>query len=232
MWNLISACALCQRELPGNWAQWREVCPDRMVTIGKYPALIPADIKVPSWAYYDFTINGVFNPVTASQLFGPESSAISGATNTRVPVPSTTSTETSNVSRTSTNEPSSNTSAIVGGVVGGILGIGLIALAGFLLTRKRKDEDPATNYSEANHKPATTAQFNSATLIVEQASAYQLGSQLTPTSEYKPYNPNDPSTFPTTPVMHAHNHDIESIPYSYQPQGVLGQQPYPNIPQV
>ncbi|EUC56217.1 transmembrane protein, putative [Rhizoctonia solani AG-3 Rhs1AP] len=225
LWNLVSACTLCQRELPSNWALWKETCPASMTNIGRYPAPIPAEVTVPSWAYYDFTTSGIFNPATASQLFGPESSAIPVATNTRRPAPSSTSTETSNVSR-------SNTGAIVGGAVGGVLGLGLIALVAFVLTRKQKHEDPATSYSEASYKPPITTQLNTGNPIVEQVSVYQLGPQLTPTSKYKPYDPNDPSTFPVTSVTPANGYDVESTPYSHQPQGAPGQQPHPNVPQV
>ncbi|CAE6422199.1 unnamed protein product [Rhizoctonia solani] len=238
MWNLLSACALCQREPSGTWGQWVASCPTNMINAGKYPIPLPAGVSVPSWAYYDFTTAGVFNAAVASQQTGLESSAVSGATSTPIAVPSLTgapsATPTEIIGGTSTPKPvktqsGSNTGAIIGGVVGGVLGIGLIALIAFVLTRKRKAEDPAAKYPEANHKPPMAAQFNPVTPMTGQPSPYQFGAQPMSTPEHKPYDPSDPSTFPITPT---NGHYAESIPYSYQPQGAPGQHPYPSTPQV
>ncbi|CUA75471.1 hypothetical protein RSOLAG22IIIB_11771 [Rhizoctonia solani] len=249
MWNLLSACALCQKQPTGTWAQWVTSCPNNMITVGKYPAPIPVDVTVPSWAYYDFTNTGVFNAVIASQQSGPESSAVSGATNTLAPAPvptavrdpSPTSTETETMGDTPTTKPvkpqsesGPTTGAIIGAVVGGVLGIGLMALIAFVLTRNRKPQDPSLKYPEASHKPPMTAQFNPASPMTGQAPPYQFNApnQPVPTPEYKPYDPNDPSTFPTDLVVPANGYHVESIPYSYHSQGTPGQQPYPTAPQV
>ncbi|EUC56219.1 transmembrane protein, putative [Rhizoctonia solani AG-3 Rhs1AP] len=205
----------------GSWGQWIASCPTDIITIGRYPIPLPEGVSIPSWAYYDFTTSGVFNAVV-----GPESSAIPAATgppvSASVPSPTitrTVPTDTENNEGSSTSRPvknqsetaSSNTGAIAGGVVGGILGIGLIALVAFVLTRKRKSEDSATDFLGDNHRSPMTTQFNSP-------------NQPVSTPEYKSYNPSDPSG-PATPA-------VESIAYSYQPQGATGQQPYPTPRQV
>ncbi|CAE6365822.1 unnamed protein product [Rhizoctonia solani] len=237
MWNLLSACALCQGKLSGTWAQWVMYCPNDLTTVGKYPVPLPVGVSVPPWAYYDFTIAGVFNAVLASQQTGHESSAIAAPTGTSTLASSATSTGTS--SGTSVPKPistqsqsSSNTGAIIGGVVGGVLGIGLICLIAFVLVRKRKHEEPATKYPETSHKPQVATQPNLATPVAGHVAQYQFGTPNQPmsTPEYKPYDPSDPSTFPTGPVVPAQY--TESLPYSYRPQEAAGQPPYANIPQV
>ncbi|CAE6365797.1 unnamed protein product [Rhizoctonia solani] len=216
MWNLLSACALCQGKLSGTWAQWVMYCPDNLITIGKYPVPLPTGVSVPSWAYYDFTTTGFFDARIASQQSGSESSAIiASATST----PDSTAASTGTGSSTSTPNPiattshsTSNTGAIIGGVVGGILGIGLICLIALVLLRKRKHEEAAT-------------QPNSTNPAVGHLDPHQMGIQA---SENKPYNPSSPS-FPASPMT---KHYAESLPYSYQSQGVASHPPHPNLPQV
>ncbi|CAE6505397.1 unnamed protein product [Rhizoctonia solani] len=246
VWNLLSACALCQRELSGSWGQWVASCPSNLINVAKYPLPLPAGVAVPSWAYYDFTVAGTFNSVIASQQLGLESSAVSGATSTpaSVPssiVPSSEATLTGATGSTSVPKPitsqsasSSNTGAIIGGVVGGVLGICLIGLIAFVLTRRRKSDEPANKYPEINHKSPMASAFNGATPMAGQVPPYQFGAPNQPVStpEYKPYDPSDPSTFPTGPATPENGHYVESLPYPYQPQGIPGQLSHPNVPQV
>ncbi|CAE6429373.1 unnamed protein product [Rhizoctonia solani] len=241
VWNLFSACALCQRGVSISWRQWRAPCLDNMVNVGKYPVSLPAGVSVPSWAYYDFTATGIFNHITASQQSGPESSAISGPTSTDSLAPTLVSTATGANGSTSIPNPnksqsgsSSTTGAIIGGVVGGVLGIGLLGLIAFVIVRKRKPEAPAIKYPETSHKPPMTTAFDTATpIMVGQAPSHQFGDPSPPaaTLEYKSYNASNPST-PTGAATPATGHYIESLSYPYQFQGARGQPPYPNSPQV
>ncbi|CEL59240.1 hypothetical protein RSOLAG1IB_03173 [Rhizoctonia solani AG-1 IB] len=237
MWNLLSACALCQGKLSGTWAQWVMYCPTNMITVGKYPLPLPTSVNVPSWAYHDFTTAGVFNAVIASQQSGPESSAIAASTGASTLAPTATSTGTGIVTSVPNPPPtqspsSSNTGAIIGGIVGGVLGIGLIGLIAFVLVRKRKHDEPALKYPEAGYKPQTTTQPNTTTPIIGQITPYQINTSNQPVStpEYKPYDPSDPSTFPTGPTMPEQY--AEPLPYSYRPQGTPGPPSYTNVPQV
>ncbi|KAJ1308263.1 hypothetical protein OPQ81_003978 [Rhizoctonia solani] len=138
MWNLISACALCQKASATSWGQWVASCPNNLINVGKYPIPLPANVAVPAWAYYDFTVAGIFNTVTASQQTGPESSAASGPTGPTIPtIPISTVTVISSPTSIPNPKPIINRSrsnsyvnsgGIIGGVVGSILGIRLIAL--------------------------------------------------------------------------------------------------------
>ncbi|KAH7344111.1 hypothetical protein B0J17DRAFT_202420 [Rhizoctonia solani] len=245
MWNILSACALCQMGISTSWTQWVSSCPSSLINVGKYPLPLPGGVTVPSWAYYDFTVADTFNPVIASQQVGLESSAVSGATSTPAPVPNPTVAPASTVTGangsaptpkpiTSQSSSGSNTGAIVGGIVGGVLGIGLIGLIAFVLTRKRKTEEPANKYPEANHKPPMSTAFNATTPMAGHVPSHQFGAPNQPVStpDHKPYDPSDPSTFPTATATPDNGHYVESLPYPYQPQGTPGPPPYPSVPQV
>ncbi|KAF8743451.1 hypothetical protein RHS02_03225, partial [Rhizoctonia solani] len=216
MWNLMSACALCQGKAFGSWGQWMASCPLSMITVGKYPIPLPKGVTVPSWAYYDFTNSGNFDPAMASQNSGPESSAIAAPTSTG---PNSTATDVNPNPTMTQSQSSSNTGAIVGGVIGGVLGIVLICLIAFVLVRKRKQQEPTINHPRPSQNQQMAAQPNLATPIAGHAAPYQ---PSTPNSEYKPYYPSGPMS----------EHYAQSLPYSYQSQGTTGQPPHPNIPQV
>ncbi|CAE6502225.1 unnamed protein product [Rhizoctonia solani] len=165
-----------------------------------------------------------------SQQSGPESSAISSATNTAVSAPAPTgsapspnSTHTEVIGGIPTGKPvepqfgsNPNTGAIVGGVVGGVLGLGLIALLAYVLIRKPRSDNLMANI---NHSGPSS--------MARQASPHQFDTRLSPVVEYKPYNPGEPTAFPIGSVMPAEGHQVESIPYSYQLRGAPGQPPYP-----
>ncbi|ELU39683.1 glycophorin A domain-containing protein [Rhizoctonia solani AG-1 IA] len=179
MWNLMSACALCQGKAFGSWGQWMASCPPSMITVGKYPIPLPKGVTVPSWAYYDFTNSGNFDPA-----MGPESSAIAAPTSTG---PNSTATDVNPNPTMTQSQSSSNTGAIVGGVIGGVLGIVLICLIAFVLVRKRKQQEPTINNPRPSQNQQMAAQPNLATPIAGHAAPYQ---PSTPNSEYKPYYPS------------------------------------------
>ncbi|KAH7344148.1 hypothetical protein B0J17DRAFT_645413 [Rhizoctonia solani] len=240
VWNLVSACALCQRGLSGGWREWRSSCPDNMVNVRKYPIPIPTGVSVPSWAYYDFTVSDTFNVDIASEQSGLESSAVSVATSTPVPVSNPTSAVTGANGSTSTPNPiksqpesSSNTGAIIGGVVGGVLGIGIIGLIAFVLARRGRPEELVTNYPQASHQPPMNTAFNVATPMAGHVPSHQFGAPSPPVStpEYKSYIASHPST-PTGSAAPATGYYNEPLPYLYQSQGAPGQQPYPRAPEL
>ncbi|KAJ1308260.1 hypothetical protein OPQ81_003975 [Rhizoctonia solani] len=192
VWNLVSACALCQNKPAGPWSDWSDTCPKQLISIGKYPLPLPAEVTVPSWAYYDFTSGGAFNPVTAQQKTGPESSAFSSTTSTLAPSATTGVNPGQSTSGPFESIPksSSNTSAIVGGVIAGVLGICFIGLMALVLLWKRKYEEPATNYPEASHSMSMVPQPNPATSKADYVPPYHFGvpNQLVPTAGYNPYS--------------------------------------------
>ncbi|KAJ1308266.1 hypothetical protein OPQ81_003981 [Rhizoctonia solani] len=227
VWNLISACALCQKASAGSWGQWVASCPNNLINVGKYPIPLPPNVAVPAWAYYDFTAAGAFNPITASQLTGRESSAVSSVSSTATATTGSTSTP-QPISNQLQSNSNVNTGAIVGGVVGGILGLGLIALVVYFLIRRTKREE-ATNYPETSDKQPVTVQLNSTAPMAGYVSHQPSNSnQLAMTPEHKQYDPSDPSTFPTGPATPASGYYAE--PLRYQSQPTPGQ--YTGAPEV
>ncbi|KDQ17218.1 hypothetical protein BOTBODRAFT_600683 [Botryobasidium botryosum FD-172 SS1] len=143
-YQLISACTVCQGgTAPSTWASWVQNCPATEVNIKLFPHTVPQGTAIPAWAYIDSTTtnNGLFDPTAAKALInkpdvaaGTQPSITPGAnvpTVTFVPGASVTQTATSGVKKSS-----SNTGAIVGGIIGGLALLLLIGLAIFLLMRR------------------------------------------------------------------------------------------------
>jgi len=131
-YSLLSACSYCQAR---NWLQWSTYstnCTNVYLTV--YNQQIPADVKVPAYAYENVSAKDTFDIYVAQSMNGPESS--------RVPAPGT-PTLSPTADAGSKSSTANNTPTIVGGVVGGVIGLGLIAaLIIFLFLRsKQKSED-------------------------------------------------------------------------------------------
>lgn len=131
----------------------------------RWPEIIPPDTSIPQWAYLDVVTPDIFN-VTAAETIAakgaPDSSAAPSATDSAtdsfsssfVPTPTSTPAPSGPVSLGigSTNTPAdtnnrnasagsskkSNVGAIVGGVLGGIGGVAILATVVFALFRRRK----------------------------------------------------------------------------------------------
>ncbi|KAF8707908.1 hypothetical protein RHS03_03921, partial [Rhizoctonia solani] len=199
-WNLLSACSMCQGGQAGTWQRWTVNCSSNVITTpdeGGYPLSVPTGVLVPHWAYYDFTLSGVFNAVIASQQTGPESSAVASATSTSAP----TSFISTPPIATGTNLPGesqssgSNTGAIVGGVVGGIVGIALIAVIAFIVVRKNKqNQNTGTEgqYNQGQYNPQVGHQPGSGAPMMGQYQSVTQHSGMSPIvgSEHKPYDPS------------------------------------------
>ncbi|KAG8702247.1 hypothetical protein FRC08_003611 [Ceratobasidium sp. 394] len=67
VYNLLSACSICQGGNAGNWANWISNCTAGNVTIGHYPLPLPPGAAIPSWAYLDFTSQDMFQVNVAQQ---------------------------------------------------------------------------------------------------------------------------------------------------------------------
>ena len=155
-----------------------------------FPSPIPANIKVPHWAYLDVIVRYVPTPPsgmfveynlirqtmisTSSRLRmqvrslsyrsafadlvlgGPESSAVPGATTSTTPSPFITpiSTPIGTSTFTSVAAPSNkvNIGAIVGGTVGGVAFIGILAGLIFIILRRRKTSSSSTYSAYASQQ--------------------------------------------------------------------------------
>ncbi|KAI0342886.1 hypothetical protein BDW22DRAFT_1357424 [Trametopsis cervina] len=230
LYSLIAACGACQGQGWISWTSWDENCQQSYVAT--YPDKIPPTVSVPRWAYIDVTEHGgTFSPSLAEQIaaenlpdIGPlspssssssSSSSASSPTSVALPPSATTPvifpTPTSGLDTSSGGESKkSNVGPIVGGVVGGIGGIALIALAvWFCFLRKKRTtarpnnfniEPPASavplNGSEDLEKPLGTPTTGGGYASPTGLGYVDYQSLQTP-PPMMPYNPDDPSTFPS-----------------------------------
>jgi len=177
VYNLLQACSDCQGGLIDTWADWITYCPSGYVE-KTYPNTVPTQTTVPGWASgIDPTITGTWN-ATAAQVYAAS----------HVSSPASTS--------TSGSKKKSNAGAIAGGVVGGIVGLALIGvLVWFFLQRSSRGKglkvtpapytDPGLNAGYMEKDGHERADMGSAAPMMDS------GMPL------KPYDPEDPSTFPT-----------------------------------
>lgn len=118
---MIGGCSACQNATIISWATWRTNCSESSVSIGKFPKGIPANTSVPGWAFDNVTANanGTFDPLVAlGETNRPDSTHAQG---TRIHM-------------------------IVGSVVGGVVGLALIALvASIFIKRSKNHRTGATN---------------------------------------------------------------------------------------
>jgi len=189
LYDLLSACSVCQGGLVGTWPDWISFCPSNIVE-KTYPNAIPADTAIPGWAYLDPTTTGVWN-ATQAQAY-----AATGAG----PASSSSSTGSSG----SNTGGGTNTGAIVGGVIGGIAAIIIIALLVWFFRRRSADkgekvtpvpygarhyvdEDTQGGYIEKGPVPRTDL-GTPAPLLNH------------PGQPFVQYDPSNPATFPTSPA--------------------------------
>ncbi|KAG8967553.1 hypothetical protein FRC03_009806 [Tulasnella sp. 419] len=170
VYSLLSACSACQNGLVGTWSTWIQFCPPTFVTVADYPLAPPVDTEIPKWALVDPSKTGAWN-VTEAQAIATSAKKSSGG---------------------------SNTGAIAGGVVGGVAGLALIGALAFLWHRRRQEKgdkvtpvpygDPgfSATYQPEKSVPPRTDLGTPAPFLPAQTPA-----------PFKPYDPTDPSTFPS-----------------------------------
>ncbi|KAF8512609.1 hypothetical protein BU17DRAFT_69155 [Hysterangium stoloniferum] len=138
-----------------------------------FPPTIPVGVSIPSWAYLNVTTTGTFDSTAASNNH-------------------TASTSPGSSSPPSASHKKSNAGAIAGGVIGGLIGFALIAGAGFFIYRRRQGGRVMTT-NEWEQTPSSEKHY-----------ATNGGAQMAmvmhpPLQPGILYNPDDPSTFPSSP---------------------------------
>ncbi|KDR71524.1 hypothetical protein GALMADRAFT_229495 [Galerina marginata CBS 339.88] len=208
-YSLLSACSVCQLASFIRWTDYETNCSTVFSQV--FNPSIPPYTKVPHYAYLDVTAGDTFNVTLAQAAGGTESTSL----------PSPTS-PTSPTSATSSGKKS-NSGAIAGGVVGGILGLLVIAGSIYWILRRKKQAAA----SRADIDPVVFTSQN------------QLNVPPTPPSfpstspPMRLYDPNDPSTYP---ISNSNSH------MSYNPYIVNHSQPghqmppsgnfHPGVPEV
>lgn len=138
IYSLYSACEACQTRTVIQWGQWEAYC--KVVYVSEYPFNIRGDTAVPRWAFINVTEQGIFN-VTSAENVGrdPEAtgttpatlSLISTSSTKKVPFLASSYSSSPSTSGNDINGATStqkNVAAIIGGVVGGVAGLVIIAL--------------------------------------------------------------------------------------------------------
>lgn len=176
-YSLLSACAACQGDSFIKWSTYKTNC--TVVYDQVFTNPIPSNVKVPHYAYLDVVSSDTFNITLAENAGGTESTAVPTPTgsNTNSPPSPTTSAQ---------SKKKSNAGAIAGGVIGGIVGLAILAgLAAWFILRRRPKATQSPIYD-----PVMTSQTTTAIATNPMNS-------IPSTPLPKPYDPNDPSTFPT-----------------------------------
>ncbi|KAF8904914.1 hypothetical protein CPB85DRAFT_1437557 [Mucidula mucida] len=213
-YSLLNVCAACQGGGVAAWDSWSANCTTAYST---FPDTIPQDTSVPHYAYLPLLSNGTFDFASAQTDSGPEATHAGSTTHASATGSNSASgsAASSTSSAASGGGSSSNTGAIVGGVVGGIAGLAIIAgLIFFFWRRKQRRTTAPQNFNGGG--PESSFLAPNAT-----------GTTYTPTTSPnggfadKIYDPNDPSTFPSS---------VPGTPYGQQPQPQQGYSPYSPVP--
>ncbi|KAI0342880.1 hypothetical protein BDW22DRAFT_162018 [Trametopsis cervina] len=187
LYSLLAACGACQSQGWTAWANWEQNCPQ--VYVAGFPAKIPPTTRVPEWAYIDITKQGGnFSLVLAQQIAGEDlpdfgdsgNSSSSASAGTLPTLPTSVALPTVGGSATTpvvfptptsgsnhldgNGSKKSNVGPLVGGLVGGIGGLVLIALAVwfFFHRRKRTAAAASSGYNTGNvgEPPASAVPLN------------------------------------------------------------------------
>ncbi|KAI9459401.1 hypothetical protein BJY52DRAFT_366461 [Lactarius psammicola] len=205
VYNLMSACDACQGESWIPYSTWSFNCTTK-ATPGTFPEPVPAGTRVPKWAYIDTSFGDNWN-ISEAQRVGdsPEvtGTALIVATSTSEVTKSTITPDTSS-SSTPISDHSSNTGAIAGGVVGGIIAVALIAgvVLWFVIRRRRARSVPSAPYEDPQGSEK------------EQLPPHPLAE-----GTLKIYDPSDPATYPSKEYLplEVSNQRVGSTNHQQQP---------------
>jgi len=200
-YSMVSACAGCQGRNFQNWTTWTLNCLGTSLT--KFPLTVSTDVVVPQWAFLNVSAStDTFDPILAEESLsgiGPSSSS-SLTTTPTFTATSQGSESTSPAAVNSSPEKHSNTGAIAGGVVGGLVLLAVVGL-GLLWWYMRKKR----------HAVQMDMPFDSRALVAGNVMSQPTGSSHLPDSgtSTAPYSSplygtsTDLSAYPGSPVTSA-----------------------------
>ncbi|EIW84648.1 hypothetical protein CONPUDRAFT_162025 [Coniophora puteana RWD-64-598 SS2] len=197
-YSLFAACATCQNVAAQDWATWSGGCSGSTIGQLQYPPGVPSGTVFPPWAYLPIVNNGWDESIaqTNASLVAVAMSTSAAISSSSIASVSATSVAASlsnaaiasslsvlQASQTAGSSSShSHTGAIAGGVVGGVVGLALVAGAVFVFLRRRRNKQSGVSGAYAD--PSNS-----------QPEMYQSGMNR----QTKFYNPDDPTTYPTSP---------------------------------
>ncbi|KAF9012304.1 hypothetical protein BDZ89DRAFT_1167277 [Hymenopellis radicata] len=189
-WSILNVCAACQGAGVSAFPSWNTNCSS---PFNSYPNTIPNDTAVPHYAYLPLLSNGTFDFNAALADHGAEATAGAGPSSTSQTSSPTSSgsqsTSTSTSPASSSGGGSSKAGPIAGGVVGGVVGLALIATGIFFFLKRRKRDVPLKPVKDVddNREGAVHPFSYQQPLMTGQSGMVQ-----------RVYDPNDPSTFPSS----------------------------------
>jgi len=129
-YSTMSACGACQTGIFISWGSWASNCAANLKTVGGYPPTIPANTSVPAWAFIDPSSTSTFNQTQAKEIADQHQPDVRGSNGNSHPgAPASAGGKSHN----------SNTGAIVGGVIGGLVLVALFVTGiSYLLYNRRK----------------------------------------------------------------------------------------------
>jgi hypothetical protein len=220
MYSLYMACASCQGGTIYSWTQWTQQCTSG-VYISSYPVDIAQGTAVPYWAYYNVTTlpTETWNQTVAISVGDtPEAkpqaiTTVSSGHSSSSGHSTLTKTSTGDLGPTNNSNTKSgpNVAAIVGGVVGSVVPLTILAVVVFLFARHRRQN--------AQQQPQMMP------MPVPEDDPYKrpMSYGPPPVNNFTPYNPSDPSTFPPQSPP-------SSVTYTTQPNNLRGA--YSGMPEV
>jgi len=204
MYDLISACAVCQNHTVLAWLKWIPKCSPIALTIGSYPQPIPSDTRIPDYAFWDPTVTGSFN-ATLAQSFKPSPNVTNSGNSTGAGASG---------GGDDGGAKKTDIGAIVGGVVGGVVGLCAIGALLWLYLKERR-----RNRTEIRDSGYMTSPLPFV-IDSQPSQASQSSNIYYPSPAIRPYEPSDPSTYPTGPtITHSYpNYQaLSPSPPSYKP---------------
>ncbi|KAJ7600981.1 hypothetical protein C8J56DRAFT_911775 [Mycena floridula] len=195
-YTLLSVCGDCQQGFASPWPLWSVNCTEAQ-TFNTYPGTLPSNTRIPHYAYLPLLANGTVDFTTAQFDIGAET--VPAVTTTSRRLGSTSSPDSTNIA---SHKPTP-VGAIVGGVIGGLVLLGLLGVGIFLCLKKRKSGTTAAP-SSAYGQGALPGQHPGPISMMNE----------------KQYNPNDPTTFPSG----------NSAAWTQGPPTVTGSPPPPHSP--
>ncbi|KAI0332517.1 hypothetical protein GY45DRAFT_1433180 [Cubamyces sp. BRFM 1775] len=192
-YSMISACATCQGleidVVP--WNMYAQNC--STVYVSKYPDDIPSVISVPAWAYIDITRYGTFSAIAAGEVAAegaPDSTGLATPTGSSASPTQGSSGSGNTNTGSSPGKKSTNIGAIVGGAVGGVVGLAAIGLVIFFWVRHKRNA--------ARNAPTGPLDLTAGEHGQYMEKPFEPELVATPLASPKLYDPDDPSTFPTS----------------------------------
>ncbi|KAF8523980.1 hypothetical protein JB92DRAFT_3140622 [Gautieria morchelliformis] len=183
-YSMISACAACQGASFFGWNMWIANCLTSDISISSYPLPISSSISVPTWAYINVSVSGIWDPSAAQNNHSAGAADSSAAMPTSTSIPH------------SSSAHSPNVGAIAGGIVGGVVGLLLVLLAAVCLYRRRiRSSNVALVDQVVHEKNAFGDQTSPPPKLAAENNAFSTAQTIPP----RLYDPSDPSTFPPTP---------------------------------